>query len=213
MGELTAAMRMRPPLLPLGVLVGATLTGRWLARRRQLETCPMWPPSRPRGGGRRSRPTPPPSVDVVLDLARFEREMQLQQFDAVDAKAGIILGFAGVIIALVASVGYPRVLLYLPVIVLASLAVVTAIWVLRSRKVQRQSPEDSYAWWANEPRGDALWQAYSGEVRTLRANDPIVRRKVRQLRSAWLCLAWAVGATVAAIVTHVALEMIGVSLG
>jgi hypothetical protein len=40
------------------------------------------------------------SVDVLLDQTRLERAQQLQHFDALDGKAGILLGFAGALIAL-----------------------------------------------------------------------------------------------------------------
>ena len=43
------------------------------------------------------------SLDVLLDQARLERAHQLQHFDALDGKAGILLGFAGALIALAPS--------------------------------------------------------------------------------------------------------------
>jgi hypothetical protein len=41
------------------------------------------------------------SLDPILQEARLEREAQARHFDALDAKAGVILGFAGAIVALV----------------------------------------------------------------------------------------------------------------
>ena len=49
------------------------------------------------------------AVDVLLDQVRLERTQQLQHFDALDSKAGILLGFAGALIAL-APTGYDLVL-------------------------------------------------------------------------------------------------------
>jgi hypothetical protein len=43
------------------------------------------------------------SLQVVLGEVRVERDAQLRHFDALDAKAGIILGFAGAIVALAPS--------------------------------------------------------------------------------------------------------------
>jgi hypothetical protein len=43
------------------------------------------------------------SLDVVIEQTRIERASQLEHFDALDAKAGIVLGFAGAIVALGAA--------------------------------------------------------------------------------------------------------------
>ncbi len=40
------------------------------------------------------------SLDLLLEHVREERQHQLQHFDALDGKAGILLGFAGAIVAL-----------------------------------------------------------------------------------------------------------------
>jgi hypothetical protein len=40
------------------------------------------------------------SLDIVAKEVRIERGMQLSHFDALDSKAGIVLGFAGAIVAL-----------------------------------------------------------------------------------------------------------------
>ena len=40
------------------------------------------------------------SLDVVLVEVRIERQAQLSHFEALDAKAGIVLGFAGALVAL-----------------------------------------------------------------------------------------------------------------
>jgi hypothetical protein len=45
------------------------------------------------------------SLDPVLEEVRSERNSQLRHFDALDAKAGIILGFAGALVALSPSGG------------------------------------------------------------------------------------------------------------
>ncbi len=44
-----------------------------------------------------------PSLDLLLRLVQAERDKQLQHFDALDAKAGVIVGFTGVLVALAAS--------------------------------------------------------------------------------------------------------------
>ncbi len=68
-----------------------------------------------------------PSLDVLLDLNQGERDKQLAHFDALDSKAGIVLGFAGVLIALSGNVnGWWG--LGLAAAVVASGAAVAAFW-------------------------------------------------------------------------------------
>ncbi|MCZ6661462.1 MAG: hypothetical protein O6951_00865 [Actinobacteria bacterium] len=40
------------------------------------------------------------SLDLLLEINQSEREAQLSHFDSLDTKAGLVLGFAGVLIAL-----------------------------------------------------------------------------------------------------------------
>ncbi|HEY8115407.1 MAG TPA: hypothetical protein VIH70_03240 [Actinomycetota bacterium] len=40
------------------------------------------------------------SLDLILEEVRSERDLQLSHFDAIDTKAGIVLGFAGALVAL-----------------------------------------------------------------------------------------------------------------
>jgi hypothetical protein len=40
------------------------------------------------------------SLDLVLEEVRAERDLQLSHFDGIDTKAGIVLGFAGALVAL-----------------------------------------------------------------------------------------------------------------
>jgi hypothetical protein len=72
------------------------------------------------------------SLDVILEEVRIERAAQLQHFDALDAKAGIVLGFSGAVAALAPSrhliVGIGRL-----VVVLAALG---AIWSFLPRTLQ-----------------------------------------------------------------------------
>lgn len=41
-----------------------------------------------------------PSLDLLLELVQAERDKQLGHLDALDSKAGIVLGFAGLLITL-----------------------------------------------------------------------------------------------------------------
>jgi hypothetical protein len=40
------------------------------------------------------------SLDLLIELNQAERQLQLAHFDSLDTKAGLVLGFAGVLIAL-----------------------------------------------------------------------------------------------------------------
>jgi hypothetical protein len=46
------------------------------------------------------------SIERIAEETRWEREAQLQHFDALDAKAAVILGFAGILIALATGHGF-----------------------------------------------------------------------------------------------------------
>lgn len=45
-----------------------------------------------------------PSLDLLLELVQRERDKQLAHLDALDNKAGIVLGFAGLLITLAPDV-------------------------------------------------------------------------------------------------------------
>lgn len=45
-----------------------------------------------------------PSLDLLLSLVQAERDKQLSHFDALDNKAGIVLGFSGLLITLAPDV-------------------------------------------------------------------------------------------------------------
>lgn len=46
-----------------------------------------------------------PSLDLLYDLTMAEYNRQREHFDAMDSKAGLVLGFAGTLIALAPDVG------------------------------------------------------------------------------------------------------------
>jgi hypothetical protein len=43
------------------------------------------------------------SLEIVAEEVKSERRMQLAHFDSLDSRAGIVLGFAGAIVALTPS--------------------------------------------------------------------------------------------------------------
>src|SRR3970040_1572077 len=75
-----------------------------------------WAPS-PRDLSRRSRTVDVmaarSSLDLLIEIHQSERNAQLSHFDSLDTKAGLVLGFAGVLIGLgnQSWLGLPSVLL------------------------------------------------------------------------------------------------------
>jgi len=67
------------------------------------------------------------SIDLILAEVRIEREGQLKHFDALDSKAGVILGFAGAIVAITRTGGH---VLVNPGRLLAITSGLLAIWAL-----------------------------------------------------------------------------------
>lgn len=69
-----------------------------------------------------------PSLDLVLAEARSERQTQLSHFEALDAKAGVVLGFAGVLVALAPDRADPLLLAGRCFGVLSGLAALASFW-------------------------------------------------------------------------------------
>ena len=140
-------------------------------------------------GSSSSTPAVPPGIKVVAGLTRYERQAQEQRWDAVDSKAGAILGAAGVTVTLAVALGGGWYLLgALPAVwsgVLAALA-------LQSADFERQDPAKSYQDWANLDEHAALWQAHSDELRTLKNNEPRYDLKVKRLVASWRAMAAAI---------------------
>jgi hypothetical protein len=69
-----------------------------------------------------------PSLDLVLDEARSEREAQLVHFEALDAKAGVVLGFAGALVALAPQRADPLIVMGRLLAVVSGLAALSSFW-------------------------------------------------------------------------------------
>jgi len=70
------------------------------------------------------------SLGALIEEVRIEREFQLRHFDAVDAKAGIILGFAGALVAFAPSGHF----LLQATRYVASVSAVLALWTFWPRR-------------------------------------------------------------------------------
>jgi hypothetical protein len=73
------------------------------------------------------RPQGVRSLDVISEEVRVEREAQQRYFDALDAKAGILLGFAGILIALARGDG-PAILAGRLVAAISGVLALAAFW-------------------------------------------------------------------------------------
>jgi hypothetical protein len=72
-----------------------------------------------------------PSLDLLVAEMRIIRQDQIQHFDALDSKAGVLLGFSGAIVALRAGNPGPTALI---AAILASGAALAAVWAYLPRK-------------------------------------------------------------------------------
>jgi hypothetical protein len=114
------------------------------------------------------------SIDVVVDEVRSERGAQLSHFDAIDTKAGVLLGFAGAIVALSGGstgslVGLGRI-----AAVLAGLLALGSFWPRKYWTTDLRGLRDSYL--AAEPEFTRLHLVDSQIVFAERAHHTLERK-------------------------------------
>ena len=68
------------------------------------------------------------SLDQLLEINQSERHPQLAHFDSLDTKAGLVLGFAGVLIAVGNEAGSPFGIASIIAAVFAAGAAVASFW-------------------------------------------------------------------------------------
>ena len=78
---------------------------------------------------------PLPSLGPILEEVRHERDGQLRHFDALDQKAGILLGFAGALVALAPTQTNAVVDIGRGLAVIAAGAALSAFWPRRYRAI------------------------------------------------------------------------------
>ncbi|MGQ0804764.1 MAG: hypothetical protein ACT4PI_12995 [Actinomycetota bacterium] len=135
-----------------------------------------------------------PSLDVIAREVRAERDTQFRHVDAVDAKAGVILGFSGVLVA----VGVGAFDLYrLPALLSALLAAGTAGAVFRPKR----NPTWDLASFRDERlRSEAVFT----ELALLDTHIDMIESQRALLHRNTLLLGWSLRALVAAAVLLVA---------
>lgn len=152
-------------------------------------------------------------LDLVLNVVRFEREQQLVQFDAIDAKAATMVGFSAAVLALIGTIVVSGDWLWglwlIPATVSSAHVVGRGFETMRVRKILRQAGADTYREWGQHlSRDGALKRAIADEIRTLDTNDPIVDGKVQQLKAtqaAFGCTAYLLVAGIIGVVCHKAI--------
>ena len=75
------------------------------------------------------------SLDLLIEINQSEREAQLSHFDSMDTKSGLVLGFAGVLIALGNGTGTVAGTGSIALAVLAALTAVSSFWPRRFTSV------------------------------------------------------------------------------
>lgn len=129
------------------------------------------------------------SLDVVREEVRAERGAQLQHFDSIDTKAGILLGFAGALVAL--APGRTTVLVQAgrAVAVVSGFLALWTVWPRRYWSTNLRSLRDKYL--AAEPQFTLL-QVVDTQIDMAERMAEILHRKGTHLKRAMVALAAAV---------------------
>lgn len=140
---------------------------------------------------RRRRGVPPvnpplsmPSLDLLLQMAMQERDNQIAHFDALDTKAGVVLGFDGVLIALSGGV---RLEFELTAIALASASAIAALISFWPRKFPVLEPMEFRKFLTYEPERTRL-KLHDTIATAVMRGGQVLRVKVKYQKFALLLL-------------------------
>lgn len=144
---------------------------------------------------------PGPGDLLVLEAVRFERQRQLDQVDALDAKAAMMVGFVAAVLALIGAVVVTRDWVWsaglMPATVAAAHAGAHGLRAARVREMKALDVEDAYQRWGTAK--DGLLMAISTEMTILAENQGVVDDKVEELERAQGAFATTVGLLLAAV--------------
>jgi hypothetical protein len=129
------------------------------------------------------------SLDVVLDEVHRQREAQLAHFDATDTKAGVILGFAGALVALSSSGAGVFLAVGRGVAVMSGILALASFWPRKYWQVDLRALRERYV--AAEPAFTRLTLLDSEIVMERRVGETL-ERKVVLSKAAISALAFAV---------------------
>lgn len=125
-----------------------------------------------------------PSLDILLEVVREERTKQIAHFDALDNKAGIVLGFAGLLITLAPDV---PLLALLPALTAAGTAAAFALMAFWPRPHATLKPTPIRKYLAAEDRFTRLRLFDTLEVVANTISDDLTT-KARRLKRALIAL-------------------------
>jgi hypothetical protein len=140
-------------------------------------------------------PSSLPSIDLVLEEARSERQGQLLHFEALDAKAGVVLGFAGALVALAPTQADPLLVLGRSLGVISGLAALSSFWPRRYWLTDLRSLREGYL--TSEVAFTKLRLIDAMVVETTQVKETLIR-KARLLKIAMAALALSVSSVAAA---------------
>jgi hypothetical protein len=129
------------------------------------------------------------SLDLILDKALVERANQLQHFDALDAKAGIILGFAGALVALTPGAQHLVTDFGRLSAVVAGLA---ALWAFLPRKYDVTNVSALRRKYLAAEQAFTKVHLLDSQIVMLESTAEVLRRKARRIKAAMVALATAV---------------------
>jgi hypothetical protein len=126
------------------------------------------------------------SLDVVHEEVRAERGEQLQHFDSIDTKAGIVLGFAGALVALAPDRASLLVQIGRAVAVLSGFIALWTVWPRRFWSTNLRSLRDKYL--AAEPEF-TLVQLLDTKIDMAERTAGVLHAKATRLKWAMVTLA------------------------
>jgi hypothetical protein len=139
-----------------------------------------------------------PSLDVVAATAVTEREKQLTHFDALDAKASVLVGFAGVLVALVQGLPSWSSIGAVALASSSALAAVTAFW---PRALPALDVMELRRYLAAEPAFTKL-TLFDTMSEMVEQGAVVLARKARNLKVAMVLLGAALTVVSAGVVTR-----------
>jgi hypothetical protein len=136
------------------------------------------------------------SLDVLLDLARHERGLQLQHLDALDGRAGILLGFAGALIALTPVGSAPLLNVGRLLSVVAGFFALAVFW---PRTIPQVNLVEARQHYLSAAHGVARLALLDAQVEMVGVSRSILRSKSRRLQVSMVSLGMASSLTAVAV--------------
>ena len=125
------------------------------------------------------------SLGLVKEIVRDERAAQLTHFDALDTKAGVILGFAGALVALSPSGRSIPVGLGKLAALMSAILAISTFWPRRFWNLDVRAVRDEYL--AVDPRFAEL-RILDTQIAIAKRNDGALARRGGQLKAAMVAL-------------------------